>query len=104
MVASTVLAVLPVVLLFTPFLLLWLLRLSLRALGWSLQAQSRDRKAAITARVQRDTAAVLEQQPHLQDPEAEDGWEKIEKAGSADNGQPLGDEWSGVVGFFHPFW
>lgn len=90
----------------TPLIFLLLVRLSLRALGWSLQIQSRDRKAAITARVRREKAAILERELSFHGPEAEDedGWEKIESLGTAENGQSLRDEWSGVVGFFHPFW
>lgn len=101
MATSSVVAVLAVVPLL-PLVFLLLLQLSLRTLGWYLQGLSRDRRAAITARVRRDKAAVLQSQHASQ--ETEDGWEKIEKAGTAENGKPLQDEWSGVVGFFHPFW
>ncbi|KIW31381.1 uncharacterized protein PV07_03034 [Cladophialophora immunda] len=98
--SSSVVAVLAVVPLL-PLVFVLLLQLSLRALGWYLRAQSRDRKAAIFERVRRERAAVLENQPLSQ--EAEDGWERVEKEGTAQNGKPLEDEWGGVIGFFHPF-
>jgi alpha-1,2-mannosyltransferase len=82
-----------------------LVQLSLRCLGWALQAKSKDRRAAIISRVQQDREAALELQQHLQrETEAEDGWETIEQAGTAENGKPSQDEWEGIVGFFHPFW
>ncbi|KAK7903211.1 asparagine-linked glycosylation protein [Exophiala xenobiotica] len=94
------LAVVPVL----PLILLLLVQLSLRCLGWVLQAKSKDRRAAIISRVQQDREAALELQQHLQrETEAEDGWETIEQAGTAENGKPSQDEWEGIVGFFHPF-
>ncbi|KIX05078.1 uncharacterized protein Z518_05950 [Rhinocladiella mackenziei CBS 650.93] len=100
MVASSVVAVLAVAPLLPLFFLL-LIQLSLRALGWTLRVKTRDKKAAVTARVQRERPSFIEHQQISQ--ETEDGWEKIEKTGTAENGRPLQDEWCGVVGFFHPF-
>ena len=101
MAASTIMAALAVVPLL-PLVFLLLIQLSLRGLGWSLQLRSRDKRAAIISRIQRDKIATARDQETLL--EAEDGWEKIEKAGTAENGQPLKDDWEGIVGFFHPFW
>jgi alpha-1,2-mannosyltransferase len=100
MATSSIVALLAVVPLL-PFILILLVQLWLRALGWHLQANARERKAAIVRRVEAERAAVTE---HRGSQEAEDGWEKIEKSGAAENGKPLLDEWNGVVGFFHPFW
>lgn len=85
-----------------PVVFLLLARLALRALGWFLQDRTKDRRAAIVAKVQRDRAAFGESQQTSQ--EVEDGWQNVEKAGIADRGKPAQDGWAGVVGFFHPFW
>lgn len=100
MAASRFVAVLAVVPLL-PLILILFIQLSLRALGWYLQAQTEDRKAAITSRVRAEIAAIQSDQASQ---EVEDGWEKIEESGTAENGKPLPDNWSGIVGFFHPFW
>jgi len=101
MAVSTLVAVLAIIPLL-PLVFLLLLKLTLRVLGWSIQRRSRERRGAITARIHRDKAALAVIQEISQ--EAEDGWEKIEKAGTAENGQPFQDDWAGIVGFFHPFW
>lgn len=38
--------------------------------------------------------------------EEDDSWEKAQpySAASAPNGNKLAEDWSGIVGFFHPFW
>lgn len=92
-----VLAILPLV----PLLLIFLTRLCLRALGWLLQAQTKERRSAIISQVETEKAALLHDQPSQ---ETEDGWERIDKSGTAENSKPLTDVWNGVVGFFHPFW
>ncbi|EXJ77691.1 alpha-1,2-mannosyltransferase [Capronia epimyces CBS 606.96] len=100
MAASTVVALLAAAPLL-PVIFLLLTRLALRALGWFLQGKTRERKAAIIAKIQRDRAAVQERQQVPQ--EVEEGWESIENVGTAENGESLQDDWTGVVGFFHPF-
>jgi alpha-1,2-mannosyltransferase len=84
-----------------PLIFIFLLQLSLRGLGWYLQAQAAPRKAAVVDRVRAEQAAKAKEQVSQ---EAEDGWEKIESSGTAENGKPLSDDWSGIIGFFHPFW
>ena len=101
MAASTLVAVLAIIPLF-PLVFLLLIKLALRALGWSLRRRTRDRRDAITARIYRDQSALTAIQEISQ--EAEDEWEKVEKAGTAENGKPFQDAWAGIVGFFHPFW
>ena len=101
MAASTLVAALAIIPLL-PFVFLLLIKLILRVLGWSIRRRTRDRRDAITARIHRGKSALRATQETSQ--EAEDGWEKIEKAGSAENGKPFQDDWGGIVGFFHPFW
>jgi alpha-1,2-mannosyltransferase len=94
---AAVLAVIPVL----PFVLIFFLQLSLRSLGWYLQSQTQERKAAIIAACTEGKSNA----PRSETSEgSEDGWEKIEKTGTAVNGKSEQDEWSGIVGFFHPFW
>ncbi len=92
-----VLAVIPLL----PLILVFFTQLCLRTLGWYLQGQTKDRKAATIRRVKAEKPALLHNQISQ---EAEDGWETIEKLGTAENGKPFTDDWNGVVGFFHPFW
>jgi alpha-1,2-mannosyltransferase len=101
MAASTFVASLAIIPLL-PILGLWLIKLAIRAVGWSLESQGRDRRAAIVAKITKDRNSISE--GHHLSQEADDGWEKIERTGTAENGQPLRDSWSGIVGFFHPFW
>ena len=101
MAASTLVAVLAIIPLL-PFVSLLFIKLTLRVLGWSIRRRTRDRREAITARIHRDQSTLRGIQEASQ--EAEDGWEKIEKAGSAENGKPFQDDWAGIIGFFHPFW
>lgn len=101
MAASMFLALLAIIPLL-PIISLWLIKILIRAIGWFLESQGRDRRAAIVAKITKDRNAIAEGQ-HLSS-EADEGWEKIESTASAENGQPLRDSWSGIVGFFHPFW
>ncbi|KAL8973746.1 MAG: hypothetical protein Q9197_002010 [Variospora fuerteventurae] len=72
--------------------------------GWSHRRRTRARRDLILARVK-----VEESQYQLsaqQSPRSEDGeWEKVDKHadGSAPNGKESGNEWEGIIGFFHPF-
>jgi flagellar biosynthesis component FlhA len=94
---AVALAMIPVL----PFVLIFFLQLGLRLLGWYLQSQTQERRAAITA-------ACADGKPNAPrseiSEETEDGWEKIEKTGTAVNGKPEQNGWSGIIGFFHPFW
>ena len=102
MAASRIVALLAVVPLL-PLVFILLVQLSLRFWGWYLQVHTSDKKAALVNSVKQERSETSEIQPTSQE-EAEDEWEKVEKAGTADNGKPVQDDWSGVVGFFHPFW
>ena len=99
--STTLVAVLAIIPLW-PLVSLLLIKLALRALGWLLRHRTRDRRDVITTRTYQEQLAWKRLQETSQ--EAEDGWEKIEKAGTAENGKPFQDDWAGIVGFFHPFW
>lgn len=97
-VVSTVMAVTTVVVVLSllPFLLLAVARLSILVLGRYLISQSQDRRDILRALFKRD----LDLGSHENVTEVDNGWEKLETppAGSEQ------DKWSGIVGFFHPFW
>ena len=84
-----------------PLILIFLVLSLLRVFGWYLQGQTKTRKDAIINRVKAEQPAISETQAFQ---EADDGWEKIEKSGTAENGKSFPDDWNGLVGFFHPFW
>lgn len=79
-----------------PLILIASLRLSLLFIGRSLKSKSQDRKDILRALFMRDTDLGSS----VSITEVDNGWEKVATP-------PLKreqDEWSGVVGFFHPFW
>lgn len=79
-----------------PFILLALVRLALVLTGRSLKSQSQDKRELLRALFQRDT--YLGSSVSIE--EVDNGWEKVATP-------PLKaeqDEWSGIIGFFHPFW
>lgn len=73
--------------------------------GWSHRRRTRARRDLILARVKVEESQYQLSAQHS--PRSEDGeWEKVEKHadGSAPNGKESGNEWEGIIGFFHPFW
>lgn len=80
----------------SPLVLIALLRLALSLLGRSLKAQSQDKRDLLQALFKRDT--YLTSGVNIE--EVDNGWEKV----ATPPLKPKQDEWSGVVGFFHPFW
>lgn len=73
--------------------------------GWSLRRRTRARRDILLARVKFEQSQY--QLSAQQSTRSDDGeWEKVEKhaAGSAPNGKDPGDDWEGIIGFFHPFW
>lgn len=79
-----------------PLLLIASVRLSLILLGRSLKSKSQDRRDILRALFLRDTDLGS----NVNIVEVDNGWEKVATP-------PLKrkqDEWSGVIGFFHPFW
>ncbi len=84
-----------------PVFSLLTLRVGLRLWGRALRANSKDRRESIFIQTQRDQRLLEEKQDNSHDDE--DGWEKVERAGTAPNGETPHEDWQGIVGFFHPF-
>ncbi|KAF2266690.1 UDP-Glycosyltransferase/glycogen phosphorylase [Lojkania enalia] len=80
------------------------LRLLGELLGRHLQRSSRTRRELLLSRVEKEQQAYGNEH-HEQKLKEEDDWEEIEGSmiGSAVNGGKADREWSGIVGFFHPF-
>lgn len=79
-----------------PLLFSLLIRLSLALTGKSLTSRSQDRRDVLRALFKRDVD--LSSSVNLT--EVDNGWEKV---GTRPHARKQG-EWSGIVGFFHPFW
>jgi len=92
MAASTTWALLTLL----PLLLIVLARWSLRILGRRLTAQTSDRRDILHALVKRD----LDLGSHENVTDADNGWGKV---GTPPH-QSRREAWSGIIGFFHPFW
>jgi hypothetical protein len=72
-----------------------------RTVGSLLSARSAGRKIllqSLTKEHNGGEAGVSRQA--AEDPE----WETVERIRTSPNGGKEGDGWSGVIGFFHPFW
>jgi alpha-1,2-mannosyltransferase len=90
----------------------YVLKAVLRSVGWSLKNKTNARRELILSQVR----AEIEQHQSKQSASAsasassagpeDDDWEKVDGTvpGVADNGKPLGEDWEGIIGFFHPFW
>lgn len=68
-------------------------------LGWYLRRKTQSRKRLVLARVEADERELQRTSPRADDGE----WEKVEGY-SATVADDAGQDWKGVVGFFHPFW
>ncbi|KAI9761162.1 MAG: asparagine-linked glycosylation protein [Chaenotheca gracillima] len=75
-----------------------------RFVGWRLRRRTQGRREQILTRVRAEREQRL-QKDNERAKNDEEGWEKIESyaAGSSNNGAKAGEEWEGIVGFFHPF-
>ncbi|KAL4781889.1 hypothetical protein BJX76DRAFT_334170 [Aspergillus varians] len=93
---------------------LGLLRVVLRGVGWVIRKRTQARREAILARVHADDEELLAKQPKptsTSAPSAEDeDWEKVDTSSgdisgrASQNSQQSGnEEWTGIIGFFHPF-
>jgi alpha-1,2-mannosyltransferase len=73
-------------------------------LGHRLRRSSTTRSELLLARVATETKNF--EAEHRAQNKEDDDWEKIvpSQVGSAVNGGRADAEWSGIVGFFHPFW
>lgn len=74
-------------------------------LGSHLRRSSRTRRELLLARVANEQQAY-EAKHKAEKQNDEDDWEEVESSlvGSAVNGGKADKDWSGIVGFFHPFW
>ncbi|CBF81328.1 hypothetical protein AN5725.2 [Aspergillus nidulans FGSC A4] len=94
---------------------LGLLRIVLRGVGWVIRKRTQARREVILSRVRADEDELLSKQSKVactSTTSADDeDWEKVDSSsgdsssGSASqNFQQSGtDEWTGIIGFFHPF-
>lgn len=95
---------------------LGLLRIVLRGVGWVIRKRTQARREVILSRVRADEDELLSKQSKVASASAtsadDEDWEKVDSSsgdsssGSASqNFQQSGtDEWTGIIGFFHPFW
>lgn len=88
-----------------PTLTGYVLKAALRSAGWFLKNKTNGRREVILSRVRIEEEEHRSKQPSsTAGPEDED-WEKVPSApGVANNGEPYGEDWEGIIGFFHPFW
>ena len=87
----------------------YILKLALRCLGWSLKNKTNARRELILSQVRIEEEHY--QKTHRSAASSsvgpdDDDWEKVDGTvpSIAGNGKPLGEDWEGVIGFFHPFW
>ncbi|KAH8697157.1 putative alpha-1,2-mannosyltransferase [Talaromyces proteolyticus] len=82
----------------------YVLSTALRTVGWFLKNKTNGRREVILSRVRVEEEEFRSKQSSsTAGPEDED-WERVDSgAGVANNGEPVGDDWEGVIGFFHPF-
>ena len=76
-------------------------------MGYYLERPSRTRRELLLARVATEQRHYETERKDASTEEKEDDdWEEIEQSlvGSATNGSKADKDWSGIVGFFHPFW
>jgi alpha-1,2-mannosyltransferase len=73
-------------------------------LGSNLRRASRTRRELLLARAANEQRTY--EAEHKGKGEKEEDWEEVEASmvGSAVNGGKADKDWSGIVGFFHPFW
>ena len=79
-----------------------------RTIGWRLRKRTQNTRDLLLARVNKERQEY-ERQTEDKHTTLDDEWEKIEKSRrSSNNGKDGDDEdnadWTGIVGFFHPFW
>lgn len=74
-------------------------------LGSYLRRSSHTRRELLLARVASEQQAYDAKRKNEKTRE-DDEWEEVETSmvGSAVNGGKADKDWSGIVGFFHPFW
>ncbi|KAG5297453.1 alpha-1,2-mannosyltransferase alg-11 [Histoplasma ohiense] len=79
-------------------------RLVFKSIGWLIARKYRWKRDLIRARIRLDEEEYYSRRAKYAKQEDED-WEKVETygIGTATNGDAAGNDWEGVIGFFHPF-
>jgi alpha-1,2-mannosyltransferase len=97
---SSILGIL-IIVLFSPIVLRFIGEIT----GSWLRRSSRSRRELLLARVATEQRSY-EAEERSEEKKLQDDWEEIERAavGNAVNGGKAEQDFSGVVGFFHPFW
>lgn len=104
--AYTLASALAFVPLFIFYILPWAFRLfASRVIGTYVIRKTAGRRKAIYTRVEENEKKFGEQTKGKKG-DSDEEWENVEAyaAGTAKDGGKEEKEWSGVVGFFHPFW
>lgn len=88
----------------------YVLKAVFRSVGWSLKNKTKARRELILAQVrieeeQQQSKQAASSSASSAGPE-DDDWEKVDNTvpSVAGNGKPIGEDWEGIIGFFHPFW
>ena len=76
-----------------------------RTLGYIIRQRTEERRQTLLARAH-DEEKEYQARSKAPEPSEDDEWEKVENHPGriASNGGQGEDTWTGVVGFFHPFW
>ena len=77
-----------------------------KAAGWHLRRKTQSRRQMILAQVRAEQKAYLLSKGRPSPKSDDEDWEKVESqvSGKSKSGVKRDDEWSGIIGFFHPFW
>lgn len=89
---------------FYPIVAGYIIRYVFRSIGLHLKRKTSERRKLILARVKADEQNYWSKRDKPQKTEDED-WEQIEgyAVPTAPNGEIPGNDWEGIIGFFHPF-
>ena len=74
--------------------------------GWHLRRKSCSRRHTIAAQVKAEQKAYSLSKGRPSPKSDDEDWEKVDRQVSwkTSSGVKGDDEWSGIIGFFHPFW
>ncbi|KAL4750755.1 hypothetical protein BDW72DRAFT_175207 [Aspergillus terricola var. indicus] len=94
---------------------LGLLRIVLRGVGWVIRKRTQARREVILSRVRTDEDELLSKESKVAStsaiPADDEDWEKVDSSSGDNSSGPASqnfqhsgaDEWTGIIGFFHPF-
>ena len=105
--AMSLLLTFALVTLLLPWLVPRCFRLAAQTVGWYIRQKTAGRRELLLSKAVANRNTKPQQIPkrNVLD-EEEDGWEKVDTyvPVTVPNGGKSDENWSGVVGFFHPFW